>query len=82
MEIEDAFESVKRLLEAGADLESRDNQGRTPLSLAAVRGGRCHLMANFLLDMGANLESGNCHGRPPVSWTAPPCYEAWEFLGF
>ncbi len=47
--------SVRALLEAGAELEARNDKGRTPLILAAVGG---HLdVVHLLLDKGAAIDA-------------------------
>lgn len=56
---------VELLLEKGADLESRNNIGRTPLSLAAEKGHEATV--KLLLEKGANLESIDHIGRTPLS---------------
>ena len=43
------------LLEKGAELDSKDNRGRTPLSHAAGSGHEA--VVNLLLEKGAELES-------------------------
>jgi ankyrin repeat protein len=45
---------VKLLLEKGAELELKDNYGRTPLSLAAETGHEA--VVRLLLEYGAELE--------------------------
>jgi ankyrin repeat protein len=45
--------SIKRLISAGANLESRDRHGRTPLMVASYT--RNHAAARALIEAGANL---------------------------
>jgi hypothetical protein len=60
---------VKLLLEKGAELESKDNDGRTPLSWAAKNGHKA--VVKLLLEKGAELESKDrVDGRTPLSWAA------------
>jgi ankyrin repeat protein len=46
---------VRLLLENGAELESKSNDGHTPLSLAAEQGQEA--VVQILLEKGAKLES-------------------------
>ena len=46
---------MKLLLEKGAELESKDKDGRTPLSRAAENGHEA--VVKLLLEKGAELES-------------------------
>ena len=46
---------MKLLLEKGADLESKDDYGQTPLSWAAENGHEA--VVKLLLEKGADLES-------------------------
>jgi len=60
---------VRRLLGAGADVESKDNWGWTPLSLAAGNG---HLeVVEFLVkEGGADVESKDLSQMTPLSYAA------------
>jgi ankyrin repeat protein len=49
-------------------LESKDNDGRTPLSWAA--GLENEAVVELLLENGAELESKDNDGRTPLSWAA------------
>jgi len=62
-------EDMRRPLGAGADVESKDKGGWTPLSLAAAKG---HLEAvKFLVkEAGADVESKSNEGRTPLSCAA------------
>ena len=63
-------EIVKLLLGASADVESTDDDGRTPLSCAAANG---HLaVVEFLVkEARADVESkDSIYGRTPLSWAA------------
>ena len=46
---------VKLLLEKGADLESKDNNGRTPLTWVVEKRNKA--VVKLLLKKGANLKS-------------------------
>jgi ankyrin repeat protein len=66
---------VKLLLEKGAELESKDKSGRTPLSRAAADGREA--VVKLLLEKGAELESKDLgDGRTPLSWAAANGHEA------
>ena len=52
---------AKTLLDAGANLEARDGQGRTPLHLTLRPA-----VAKTLLDASANLEARDGQGRTPL----------------
>ena len=60
----------RKLLERGAELDSKDNiYGRTPLSWAAENGHEA--VVKLLLEKGAELDSkDNIYGRTPLSWAA------------
>jgi ankyrin repeat protein len=55
---------VNILLEKGANIESKNTNGRTPLSRASEHG--CEAV-KLLLEKGANLESQDNDGRTPLS---------------
>ena len=60
---------VKLLLEKGAELETKYNNGRTPLSWAARNGHEA--VVKLLLEKGAELETkDDRYGRTPLSWAA------------
>ena len=65
------LKAVKALLDQGADVESKDESGKTPLSLAAENG---HLdVVKFLVneaDRKADVESKDFYQRTPLSWAA------------
>jgi ankyrin repeat protein len=57
----------RKLLEKGAELDSKDNiYGRTPLSWAAKTGREA--VMKLLLEKGAELDSKDIGGRTPLSW--------------
>ena len=66
---------MKLLLEKGAELETKDYYGRTPLSWAAQKGHEA--VVKLLLEKGAGLETKDKnYGRKPLLWAAKNRYEA------
>jgi ankyrin repeat protein len=65
-----AIWNIKRLVDAGADIEARDSEGMTPLLIAAWLGNRKACV--FLLERGANIEAVDSRG-----WTALMCAANW-----
>jgi ankyrin repeat protein len=65
---------VSLLLEKGADLESKDNFGQTPLGGAAEKGHEA--VTRLLLENGADLESKDVFGQTPLWWAAERGHEA------
>ena len=61
-------DSVKRLLKAGAKVNVRDPQGRTPLILAAQKGVGAAIPV--LIDAGADLEARSTDGRTALAHAA------------
>ena len=58
------IEFARRLLEYGADVNTRDDDERTPLHWAATYGNP--LMASFLLNVGAAVNIAQCDGFTPL----------------
>jgi hypothetical protein len=70
-----AHEAVVRLLlEKGAERDSKDNNGRTPLSRAAMMGHEA--VVRLLLEKGAERDSKDSDGRTPLSRAAEMGHEA------
>ena len=61
------IEEAKLLLARGADIESRDEAGRTPLFLCNAPA-----LAELLLENGADLEAQDVTGRTAVSFLCTP----------
>ena len=58
-------EIAELLLAVGADVDSRNHEGMTPLHLAA-RDGHAHLV-QLLIDHGANLSTADGEGCTPYT---------------
>ena len=58
------IERVRELIAAGAKLEAKDQDSKTPLHWAAYKGNQEVVKA--LVDAGANLEAKNQGGRTPL----------------
>ncbi|KAL2820650.1 hypothetical protein BJX63DRAFT_418288 [Aspergillus granulosus] len=65
---------VKLLLDRGANLDSTDSSGRTPLSYAAQNGHEA--IVRLLVDRGANLDSTDNSGQTPLLHAAESWHEA------
>lgn len=58
--------AVRLLLNKGAYIESKDSQGRTPLSCAVQEGHEA--LVKLLLEKGSNIDSKDIDGRTPLFW--------------
>jgi len=58
----------------GVDADSKDRDGRTPLSWAARNGHEA--VVKLLLEKGAELETKSSNGQTPLSWAARSGREA------
>ncbi|KAH8649395.1 ankyrin repeat-containing domain protein, partial [Ilyonectria robusta] len=65
---------VQLLLDRHADIESKDDSGRTALSYAAERESEA--IVQLLLDRHADIESKDNSGRTPLSYAAEKGHEA------
>jgi len=61
-------EIIPWLIENGADIEARTNQGATPLLMAAQQGA--NVAVRFLLDRGADIEARDNEGNTPLHLAA------------
>lgn len=68
-------ETIQLLIDSGADLEARTDEGLTPLLLAAYRGN--YINFEVLLDRGANAEARALDGRSVYDILQGPSVPAW-----
>jgi ankyrin repeat protein len=59
---------IKYLIERGADLETKNNKGRTPLHWASTMD--CIEIAKLLLDRGADVGAKDKWGLTPLDWAS------------
>lgn len=62
------IERVKYLVERGVDINEKDNEGSTPLILAAILGNA--EVVGLLINKGADIEAKNAHGQTALSAAA------------
>ncbi|MCS6777395.1 MAG: ankyrin repeat domain-containing protein [Chloroherpetonaceae bacterium] len=60
--------AVQHMLNAGANIEARNDSGRTALALAALKSNET--MVLLLLDRGANVNARDPAGMTPLMWAA------------
>ncbi|KAM3510890.1 hypothetical protein MY11210_005493 [Beauveria gryllotalpidicola] len=65
---------VKMLLEKGANIDAKDNDGRTALSYVAEKGHEA--IVKLLLEKGANIDAKDNDGRTALSYVAEKGHEA------
>jgi len=77
------LESVKHLIETGAKVDERDQNGRTPL-IYTTRGIECKMpVLRALISAGANLDSRDKTDKTALIWAAgggSGCVESLEIL--
>ena len=66
------LEAVQQHIDAGSDLDARDEYGSTPLIVASTFGKTD--VAKALIDAGADLEAGNNEGSSPLHIASFLCY--------
>lgn len=68
------IENVRRLIEAGADLETRAQDNKcTPILLAAQKG--MYEISRLLIEAGSDIEAKDFHGRTPLIVSFSPEYQ-------
>ncbi len=66
------LQTAKTLINHGADVNTQDERGRSPLSIAATksRSDISDRILDLLLSRGANVDFIDDYGRTPLSWAA------------
>ena len=60
------FEKVKELINKGADIEAKDEEGQTSLMWASHRGHG--VVVKLLLEKGANVDAKSLSGKTALDW--------------
>ncbi|WP_265022323.1 ankyrin repeat domain-containing protein [Wolbachia endosymbiont (group B) of Ischnura elegans] len=63
-----SFDMTNLMINEGADIEAKDNKGRTPV-LFAIYLGKWHIV-HLLINKGANIDAKDNIGRTPLHWAA------------
>lgn len=62
------YETTVALIEAGADVNAKDNYGKTPLLWAAISGSL--ELAQVLISAGADVHARDFHNMTPLHWAS------------
>ncbi|MEL6986457.1 MAG: ankyrin repeat domain-containing protein [Bacteroidota bacterium] len=62
------IEKVKRLIEQGRDVNTRDSYGRTPLHIASAENHNIDM--RILIELGADINAQDRQGRTPLMYAA------------
>lgn len=74
------METMEFLVQHGAEIELKDNDGRIPLSWAAGKGNTGPM--RFLLETGADIRTKDFNGATAPSWPAMRSKDNVETVGF
>lgn len=66
--LRDDLPDARRLIELGADIEARDDQGRTPLMHSVIEGN--DLLVHLFLEHNARVNSSDKKGFTPLHFAA------------
>jgi ankyrin repeat protein len=71
-----SFETVKLLIQKGADVNRADNEGKTPL-MHALENNSTSEIVELLLENGADVNRADHEGKTPLMYSTWIKYTAW-----
>lgn len=75
----DSVDVILDLLHAGADVNSQDNKGNTPMHILLSQDFICYEKFELLLKWGADPDIKNKNGQNPIAANSiPHCVAIWE----